>query len=126
MGDGILAKALLPVVQAFVKSVPVDTVIDVDEGVRGVGQCAELYWLPVFSAPRIIDGARCEESLAVEARRAVAVQPLGKRLWVASQDIDDVRTGIFHIFKSSTRSGLRSWLSVLPQFERDFKFLTPL
>ena len=72
---------------------------------RGMGQRAP-FRRPIVSAPRVIDGAGGEESLAVESWRTVALQPPGKRLRVAPQNVDNGRYGIgLHCRLASSVSG---------------------
>lgn len=103
MADRIAAKTLLAVVQAFENCIPVNSLVDIDEAVRGMGERAELYRLLIVSAPGIIDSAGGEESLAVEARRGIAVQLFGKPLRVAPQSVDDARyvIGLHHRLTSA-------------------------
>ena len=89
MGDSISEKAVFPVVKPLCERFSLDSLVHVNESVRGVGQVAKFHRLPVASAPWIIDGPRTEETLAVEPGWAVAGQPFGERLRVAPQDIDD-------------------------------------
>jgi len=68
-----------------------DALVDVNEGMRRMRRRTEFHRMAVNVAPRIIDGARLEECIAIEPRRLGCTQPFWLPLGVALKNINDGR-----------------------------------
>ena len=87
----ISAKTSIRIGQTFKQGVPVNRLIHIDEAMSRTGQGAELDRLTVISAPRIIDGSGFEESITIESRRFLSIQPFGLHLGILLKNFDDGR-----------------------------------